>query len=209
MLFKPVAIVTLIAMLLIEFFGKYHSIFLLITFFAGLLLIVVGSVFNLNDKVLVGEIARPFKILQIVVMFGFVGFSVFTQYQKDERFAQEVQFSKRYNQYRRRIGIPLIPDDWQAGNVADGILNWHGTQLLIGHTKKRVYFRSPFNIESETDWFDFKSLPHAKRFLKIYTYFGNGKGVDSVTYNFQDGVQFRSITKQQADSVFAAEKIIE
>jgi hypothetical protein len=115
---------------------------------------------------------------------------------------------REFNERRRRMEVPVIPPGWQnKARYGDGDARWHGKEGVIGHEGKIIYFASDCVIDFERDDYNFKPSGNVSRSLSILTKYAKGKGRDTISFDYTVGDSTRTIIRQQADSIFAAEKI--
>lgn len=187
----------------IEFKYKLESLDWLLTKLAGMAIIFLALVF-----VVVSEKESKWnKILRIsnlLFWFIYMGYKDVSKYNRN---VHQDKFGLAFNVTRRRLGIPEIPTNWQIESRWDRSVNWRARDTIIGHQSKGVYFDSSFNVVTEVDYYRLKPIDSVSRDMSISVDFGHGKIKDSIFYNFNPGDSTRSISRQQADSIFAAEKI--
>ncbi|MBB3057970.1 hypothetical protein [Mucilaginibacter gotjawali] len=156
-------------------------------------------------------IERPRKIflsaLMMVIIFCIPGYDDIKAYKRN---VCQAQFGPQFNTKRRNLGIPVIPEKWQIKESSEGRVRWAPADSLIGHQKKYIYIDTGCVIEEELDYYGLTSQHGNKREVMIETQFGRGRLNDSVFYYYYHddaGRRADTITRQQADSIFAAEKI--
>lgn len=124
--------------------------------------------------------------------------------EKYRKYACEAKFGPEFNQRRRKLGTPEIPVGWIKESYAD---DWRAKDT-IGHVSKHIQINSDCVIEFEEDEYRLKPLHGIPRDVTIRTYYAKGKGQDSIFYHWAGGIDTnRTITRHEADSIFAAEKI--
>jgi len=74
-------------------------------------------------------------------------------------------------------------------------------------TKKYIFIDSLCRIALELDMYHFLPKKGFTRDFEIRTRYANGKGKNTLLYNYEIGNDSRNISRQQADSLLAAEKI--
>ncbi|MBB3054420.1 hypothetical protein [Mucilaginibacter gotjawali] len=119
----------------------------------------------------------------------------------------KAKFGKTFNQQRRNRGIAVIPQDWQITSSLGSEIDWKGKDQIIGHTDKSVYIDSACEDAFERDNYELKPIRGISRWISIGRVVTKGKGADTDSYAFEFGANSRNITRQQADSILASEKI--
>jgi hypothetical protein len=120
----------------------------------------------------------------------------------------QVKFGKAFNWRRLDMGTPVIPEDWHnKPSFDDSEANWNGKDSVIGHNGKTIAFTSDYGIDFERDNYNLASSRGLSRSISIMTTFAKGKGRDTISFDYSFGDSTKTITRQQADSIFAAEKI--
>lgn len=141
-------------------------------------------------------------------MIIFLLFLFWRAYSKYKREQPMEKYAFVYNAERRRLGIPEIPKDWYIQHSGKKYEDWRPkTEEATGHESKMIDCDSLYNIESERDDYNFKSVHDSTRSISIEFKYARGKSKDSIfyTYNLKD-TSIR-ISRQQADSIFEAAKI--
>lgn len=117
------------------------------------------------------------------------------------------KFGPEFNARRRALKIPVIPSNWHIKQQDDHFTWWIGKELVIGHESKRVVnFGCEIDEEKDDYFFDIKQVQD--RYLEITHKFTNSiRKQDSTTYSYQIGDRANLITKEEADSIFRAEKM--
>ncbi|WP_295673295.1 hypothetical protein [uncultured Mucilaginibacter sp.] len=201
------AILFILLWIYILIYIKIISLGWLIAELAGFLLLVIAYIVH---GILKG-IERPRKIflgaLLMVIVFGFNGYNEIKAYKRN---VCQAQFGPEFNTTRRSIGTPIIPANWQIKESSEGRVLWQPADSLIGHQKKYIRIETGCAIEEELDYYGLASRHGNKRELMIETQFGRGRLNDSVFYYYyhdKAGRRTDTLSRQQADSIFAAEKI--
>jgi len=117
------------------------------------------------------------------------------------------KFGLVFNDTRRRLGVPEIPIDWNVKYKWNRFVEWQAKDTTIGHQSKEIYIDSVYNVDFEDDRYKLKSIDSVSRSISITSQYARGKAKDSIFYYFNPGDSSRLISRQQADSIFAAEKI--
>lgn len=135
----------------------------------------------------------------------FYTYDIFKEYQLK---TCQNKFGPEFNSIRKKRGVPGIPDDWQISSGSIGAdINWVGSNS-IGHFNKYTRVDSTCAIEFEQDEYRFKPVQGIQRGITIKTMFAKGRAKDTITYHWVGGIDInRTITRHEADSIFAAEKI--
>jgi hypothetical protein len=118
------------------------------------------------------------------------------------------KFGLVFNDTRRRLGVPEIPIDWNVKYKWNRFVEWQAKDTTIGHQSKRIIIEdSVWKIELEDDEYKLKPINGQPRDMSIRIEYARGKAKDSIFYYFNPGDSTRLISRQQADSIFTAEKI--
>jgi hypothetical protein len=144
------------------------------------------------------------RICFIILFFCFFGYQQIAKYKSDRC---DDHFGREFNARRRRLGTPEIPADWHVDYKGRGHVTWKAKDT-IGHAVKYIDIDSSCAIKSEYDAYNLKTVKGKTRSISIDTRYAKRKGSDSISYRYDPGIDTgRWITRQQADSIFAAEKI--
>jgi hypothetical protein len=111
------------------------------------------------------------------------------------------------NAKRAKLGIPVIPANWQAKYRGDWDAEWSKKDSTIGHQNKRVFLDSLHKLDFEEDTYNLKRVDSLDRYVHIRTDFSKSGSVDSTEYRYEIGMSDKTISRTQADSIFKAEKI--
>jgi len=169
-------------------------------------LLVLLSVALLFKKVRSNESwATIIKVNIWLLLFVVIwGWQFYDNYTKDVCMDK---FGKEFNQRRRSLGMPVIPSDWQIDYFRrKNSTNWKKKDT-IGHYYKTTGVDSACQITYEVDKYNFKPYRGVSRSMSSEYRFGNGRDRDTMVFYYEAGAGSRTITHQQADSIFAAEKI--
>ncbi|MGZ3832118.1 MAG: hypothetical protein ACXVB0_01250, partial [Mucilaginibacter sp.] len=102
----------------------------------------------------------------------------------------------------------IIPPNWHIKNKDEHSTWWIGKEIVIGHESKIVTY-SDCELDGELDFYFFKIQQIQDRVITIeYKYINKNRNKDSVIYKYQIGDHASVITKERADSIFKAEKIV-
>ncbi|HWZ02762.1 MAG TPA: hypothetical protein VNX40_04070 [Mucilaginibacter sp.] len=202
------AILFLLLWIYILIYIKIISLGWLIAELAGFLLFIIAYIVR---GILEG-IERPRKIflgaLMMVIVFGFNGYNEIKAYKRN---VCQAQFGPEFNAKRRSLGTPIIPANWQIKESSEGRMLWQPADSVAGHQRKYIHIDTGCGIEDEYDYYDFLNQHGYKRTIRIETQFGRGRQRDSIFYycyyNNDAGSHTDTLSRQQADSIFAAEKI--
>ncbi|MEO7049468.1 MAG: hypothetical protein ABI091_29460, partial [Ferruginibacter sp.] len=77
----------------------------------------------------------------------------------------------------------------------------------IGHQSKLVFLDSLHQLEFEEDTYNLKHADSAHRYVNIRTYFSKSGSVDSTDYRYEAGMNNKTISRAQSDSIFKVEGI--
>lgn len=110
------------------------------------------------------------------------------------------------NAKRAKLGIPVIPVTWQP-SYSDRDAEWSRKDSTIGHQSKLVFLDSLHRLEFEDDTYNLKHAGSVDREVSIKTYFSKSGSVDSTTYRYDAGMDNKTISRSQSDSIFKAEGI--
>ena len=139
-----------------------------------------------------------------LLFLGFLSYHEISQYNRN---VCQDKFGPQFNARRRSLGIPEIPADWRVEFRGSRSFTWQAKDSVIGHESKDIYIDSTCAVESEHDEYDFKPLQGKSREMRISIKYARGKAKDSIFFSYDEGDASRNISRQQADSIFAAEKI--
>lgn len=147
------------------------------------------------------------KILRICTLLLSMGPSTYKEISRYNNNVQLDKFGRVFNPTRRRLGVPDIPIDWYIKYKGNRFVEWQAKDTTIGHQSKEIYIDSVYNVDFEDDRYKLKSIDSVSRSISITSQYARGKAKDSIFYYFNPGDSTRLISRQQADSIFAAEKI--
>jgi hypothetical protein len=117
------------------------------------------------------------------------------------------KFGPVLNAKRAKFGVPVIPVNWEPGYHGDRDVEWSKKDSTIGHQNKRLFLDSLHRLEFEDDTYDLKRADSVNRYVNIRTYFSKSGSIDSTDYTYEVGMTNKTITRNQADSIFNAENI--
>ncbi|HZX59549.1 MAG TPA: hypothetical protein VFE54_12515 [Mucilaginibacter sp.] len=186
-----------------DIYIKSESLYWLVGKWLWIFLIFVGQTLIIILKKEESKASVIFRICFVILFIGFWGYRDLEKYKSnicDDRFGRE------FNVRRRRLGVPEIPADWHVDRKERGHVTWKAKDS-VGHTDKSIWIDSTCAIEFEIDGYKLKCIDSVSRDMSISTYFARGKASDSIIYRYGLGDSTRLISRQQADSIFAAEKI--
>lgn len=147
------------------------------------------------------------SIIRIFYAIFFIGFWGYRDISKYQRNICQAKFGREFNTRRRSLGIPEIPADWYITSSGNKWVDWAAKDSVIGHESKDIEIDSNCSIIYEDDEYDFKRIHGKSRDISIHFRYARGKAKDSVFFWYNNGDTTRDISGQQADSIFAAEKI--
>ena len=139
-----------------------------------------------------------------LLLFGFYCYRENSIYQRN---VCQDKFGREFNQRRLKLGIPEIPANWSIRHRGDGLVSWDGDTGKVGHQSTEIFLNANCTLDLEDDIYKLDPVKGVSRDMSITTHYAKGKGNDSVFYYFEVGDNNRLISRQQADSIFAAEKI--
>jgi hypothetical protein len=117
------------------------------------------------------------------------------------------KFGPVLNARRIKLGIPVIPANWQPDFYGDRDVTWSKKDSAAGHQSKDIFLDSLHRLRFEDDTYNLKRADSVDRNLNIRTYFSKSGSVDSTDYTYEAGMNNKTISRSQADSIFKAEKI--
>jgi hypothetical protein len=132
-------------------------------------------------------------------LYGLYGWDAVNQYKHNVILDK---LGKEFNPQRRELGLPVIPAGWYIKDRDKHSTEWQGNDT-IGHYWKMTWVDSSYLLETEYDVYRLKSGGD----VEIDARFSKGNKLDSISYSHEEGSDSRTITRRQADSIFAAEKI--
>ena len=144
------------------------------------------------------------------IAFWIVWFSFFTlrkNYNTHQNKLRLDKYGPVLNAKRAKFGIPLIPVNWQPDYYDDRYAEWRKKDSTIGHQNKSVWLDSLHRLDYEEDTYTLKHAVSVDRYVNIRTYFTKSGSVDSTDYWYEAGMNNKTISRTQADSIFKAEKI--
>ncbi|MDB5134306.1 MAG: hypothetical protein JWP37_909 [Mucilaginibacter sp.] len=147
-----------------------------------------------------------FKIFLIVyciiaaIIFLIIGVTAFKKKICQDKFGLEL------NQRRRILKIPVIPEYWHVKNKEEHSAYWIDKYGVIGHESKVVVFYG-CQIKKEIDIYILKEQDGNPRSIELTYVYAKGNADDSIKTSYLIGHHDNIISRQQADSIFKAEKI--
>jgi len=111
------------------------------------------------------------------------------------------------NARRVKLGIPVIPANWQPDDYDDREVTWSKKDSAMGHQSKDIFLDSLNHLDYADDTYYLKRPDSVKRYITIRTYFSKSGVVDSTDYTYEAGMNNKAFSRTQADSIFKAEKI--
>jgi hypothetical protein len=201
-------ITCLFFLLWVLFFCKYDEISISVYWLIGtlstfFLFVVVWAIIDIIEK----KKTRSNIFFSLCAQFLFLGFLSYFQISRYNRNVCQDKFGPEFNAIRRGKGIPEIPANWRLKSRGRISVEWQAKDSLIGHASKRIFIDSVCAIESEYDGYNLKPLHGKSRNMRISFEYARGKAKDSIFFRFDDVDTTRIISRQQADRIFAAEKI--
>ena len=117
------------------------------------------------------------------------------------------KFGPVLNAHRAKLGIPIIRVNWQPGYYSRRDVEWRAKDSAIGHQSKLIFLDSLLRLEFEEDDYTLKRAGKTDRDISIRTHYSKSGSVDSTAYTYEAGMNNKTISRNQADSIFKAEKI--
>lgn len=193
----------LIAWVYLDFIVKLESIYWKIAELFAILSIFMLTIIlkRVRDKHSWSSIIL--SIITAIFCIGFWSWHEIMQY-KNKRCLDK--FGTEFNLRRQKLGIPLLPADWHIDFQDSRSTDWRKKDSM-GHYYKTTLVDSLCAPEYEEDRYNLKPVRGVLRNMLILTWFDNKKHADTIRYEYTGGNSTRTITRQQADSIFAAEKI--
>jgi len=142
--------------------------------------------------------------------FWFVLFSCFNlrrEYRDHQGKLLLEKFGPMLNAKRAKLGIPIIPVDWQADYHGDWDVVWNKKDSALGHQNKRVWLDSLHRPDFEEDTYRLKDADSVSRYVNIRTEFSKSGSIKLIDYMYEAGMNNKTLSRAQADSIFKAEKI--
>src|SRR6202012_3201856 len=187
-----------------DFHIESESIYWLACKLAGFGLLILGQILMVIHKKEESKTSIFFRICFGIVLTGYWGYHEISRYKSiicDDR------FGRKFNARRHKLGTPEIPADWHVDYKGRGHVTWKAKDT-VGHAVKYIDIDSSCAILFETDFYNLKPIHGTARDVSVDTRYAKGKGSDSISYHYEAGFNTgRTITRQQADSILAAEKI--
>jgi hypothetical protein len=193
----------LIVWVYLDVFIELQSIYWLCGKLIGFFLIMAGVVFIRVNKKEESKSSVIFTVCFSILWLTFLGYTDITKYRRN--ICQD-KYGREFNKRRQTLGIPEIPADWHAEGRYDNSIDWKGKEGVIGHESKTIFIHS-CEIYLENDEYHLKSTDTISRGISVTTKYAMAHGKDSVMFYYSVGSDNRAISRKQADSIFAAEKI--
>jgi len=185
--------------------APFKPIYWLVGKLVASLFLIIGLVLTkYNSK----EDTIRSSLFNIIFTFLLVGyFLIYKAIVEYNRNTCQDRFGLAFNKTRRIFGTPEIPGNWHIRFRMDRSVDWwKGENDTIGHVSKDISMDSVCKIKLEEDEYNLKPIKGVSRNLSITTYYTNDKE-DSIVYYYEPGNNNHKISRQQADSIFAVEKI--
>lgn len=128
----------------------------------------------------------------------------YSNYKKEQRIEK---YGIAFNKTRQKLGVPIIPADWHFEYPGNHGADWEGKEGVFGHASKYVGLDSLHQIEFERDEYNLKVAGDTDRGISISFKYARGKSKDSIFYWYSTKDTSLNISRQQADSIFAAAKV--
>lgn len=134
-------------------------------------------------------------------------FNLRRDYDKHQNKLRLDKYGPVLNAERAKLGIPVIPVNWQPNYLGAWGADWRRKDSTIGHQSKLVFLDSLHQLEFEEDTYNLKHADSAHRYVNIRTYFSKSGSVDSTDYRYEAGMNNKTISRAQSDSIFKVEGI--
>jgi hypothetical protein len=134
-------------------------------------------------------------------------FNVHKEYKIYMQTARMEKFGIVFNETRRHLNIPLIPVEWHTKYPFDRSITWMGQEGAIGHERKDIDADTLGRIWLENDRYNLNPVKGLEREISITTDYAKRNTKDFIDYSYDAGNKDTTISRQQADSIFKAEKI--
>lgn len=134
-------------------------------------------------------------------------FNLRRDYNKHQNKLRLDKYGPALNAKRAKLGVPVIPVNWQPHYLGDWGAEWRKKDSTIGHQSKLVFLDSLHRLKFEDDSYNLKHAGGVDRDVSIRTYFSKSGSIDSTSYMYEAGINNKTISRTQSDSIFKAEKI--
>ncbi|WP_295796445.1 hypothetical protein [Mucilaginibacter sp.] len=134
-------------------------------------------------------------------------FNLRRNYNDHQNKLQLAKYGPAFNAKRTKFGIPVIPANWESSYYGGRDAEWRKKGNTIGHQNKSIFLDSLHRLEFEEDFYNLKHADSVDRYVSISTYFSKSGSVDSTSYRYEAGMNNKTISRTQADSIFMVEKI--
>ncbi len=188
-----------------------QAIYWLIGQLGGLIIIPVCWIFVPDkSKSAVNDRSSPiFSLCFGLIFVAYYGYKSISDYRRN---VCQDKFAWVFNKQRQILGVPCIPNDWKIRFRGTKDVEWWKSEKdTVGHVSKDISIDSACNIVFENDGYNFRSVKRGfSRNLTIMSFYAKGKALklDSIIYRYEPvDNHYQKITRQQADSLFTAEKI--
>ncbi len=167
-----------------------------------------GFVFVAYRNYKISNISIASLILYNSWILLLVGHLEYKEYSKRRKEVYYSQFGLPFNAMRRNVGVPIIPGGWHQGPYPDRLIFWDSKNGSMGHVAKMIFMDSLSRyIEWEEDRYKLKEPGKDTSYVMIRSYYNPHKIIDSISYAYEHGLDNKSISRRQADSIFEAERI--
>ena len=134
-------------------------------------------------------------------------FTLSREYRNHQNKLRLDKYGPVLNTRRVKLGIPVIPGNWQPGFYDDRSVTWNPKDSAGGHQSKLIFLDSLHRLDFEEDAYNLKRADSVNRYVNIRTYFSKSGRVDSTVFWYEAGMNNKTLSRTQADSIFKAEKI--
>ena len=161
---------------------------------------------------IVGAIRKKSSDLTFWVVVGIgvnIGLTLYGSrrtFAKHEEYVCSARFGREFNGKREYRSVPILPWGWKKIDSGWRTV-WNGDTSAFGHYAKEIIIDSACRIDWEDDDYKLKPVGDMAREISIRMKYAKGRGEDSLFYYYSVGDSTHAITRQKADSLFAAEHI--
>jgi len=198
-------ILFLVVFTYVEFTAKLESIYWTMAKYAAILLIFIITT-------ILRRVRNKEHWVSLIIMWGcWLAMLAMWGWRDISKYKNKLcldKFGTEFNQRRQKLGIPILPAGWRINSVGSRSIDWiNKDSTTTGHFAKSSLVDSLCALEYEEDGYNLKSSRGIARHMSVLIWFDNKKRTDTIKYNYDVGDSTKTITRQQADSIFAAEKI--
>ena len=172
---------------------------------SGLFFLVLIFYSYLNIKQFASEKIN-LQINQIIWLF----FMTLLSYHNFGRYEEKqllLSYSKAFNDQRKRLELPIIPQNWETDVPFGKGIEWHSKGDSMGHYSKYIGLGKDKTIQLERDDYNLRKTDKIARSISIFYCYRAKNHPDTLKYFYSIGDSSRQITRAFADSLFNAEHI--